>query len=97
MATKDRQESIISFNERRKIVAQRLADLRRFRRPADLPKSAKVLAAEKTLEEWERRNSEHINKHYKKFIELRREIEDALLLGDNEKAVRLLRSIEDDR
>ena len=55
MATK-KEAMLISYNDRAKIVRERLARARRFVRFTPIPKSTKVLAAEKVIADYEDRN-----------------------------------------
>ena len=56
-------------------------------------KPAKVKAAEKVVAEWDERNEAAREAHYAKHQAKVREIEDALILGDGDKVVKLLAAI----
>lgn len=92
MATK-KEINPIPYNVRLKIIRERLSRARRAERFVELPKPAKVKSAEKILEDWEGRNSAASEVHYAKHQVKVREIEDALILGDSEKVVKLLAAI----
>ena len=92
MAT-TKQSNPIPYNTRLKIIRERLARARRAERYESIPKPAKVKAAEKVLAEWEARNDAAREAHYAKHQARVRAIEDALILGDGEKVVKLLAAI----
>lgn len=93
MATKKATNNPIPYNTRIKIIRERLARARRAERFADIPKPAKVKAAEKVVAEWDERNEAARGAHYAKHQAKVREIEDALILGDGDKVVKLLAAI----
>src|SRR5690606_6950222 len=76
--------------EKAQIIRRRLARLRCLLVVPDLPKTKRVLDAERTLNEWEARNDAiqeaAREKHRLKVVE----VENALLLDDMEKVVELL-------
>lgn len=92
MATK-KVSNPIPYNTRIKVIHERIARARRADRFTEIPKSAKVKAAEKVLAEWEERNESAREAHYQKHQSKVREIEDALILGDGDKVVKLLAAI----
>ncbi len=92
MATK-KESNPIPYSTRLKIIRERLARARRAERFTDIPMPAKVKAAQKTLAEWETRNEAARDAHYAKHAAKVRQIEDALILGDSEKVVKLLAAI----
>ena len=93
MATKKTTSNPIPYNTRIKIIRERLARARRTERFAGIPKPAKVKAAEKVVAEWDERNEAAREAHYAKHQAKVREIEDALILGDGDKVVKLLAAI----
>ncbi len=95
MSTKPRTENItlLPYRERVKLVRDRLSG---FRQPkvTDLPKPARVLAAEKVVGAWNEKNAEHRDAAYQAWRAKRNEIEDALIVGDTDKAVKLLQQLK---
>lgn len=87
----------IPHQERVKIIRERLRKLRMRERFTPLPKSKRVLAAEKVVEEWEERNEWAENAHYEKHRAQVCEVENALILGDMVKVVELLTKLETGR
>lgn len=83
----------VPYTTRLKIVRERLAIARRANRYENIPKPAKVQAAEKVLAEWKARDDAARDAHYAKHQAKVREIEDALILGDVEKVLKLLAAI----
>lgn len=92
MATK-KEPSLIPYNEKVRIVRERLRRASRFVRQPEPAKPAKVVAAEKVMTAWEKRceaaEEKAREKHYAKV----REIENALLMGDSKKVIALLDAI----
>ena len=93
MATKKETNNPIPYNARIKIIRERLARAYRTKPFAGIPKPAKVKAAEKVVAEWDERNKSAREAHYAKHQAKVREIEDALILGDGDKVVKLLAAI----
>lgn len=93
MTTKTKTENItlLPYRERVKLVQQRLQALA-YPKTTPLPKPAKVAAAEKLLREWQAKDDAHQDAQRAKHREQRAAIADALILGDMEKAVTLLRA-----
>ncbi len=85
--------TLLPYADRVKLVRARLSDMRLHREFTPLPKSAKVRAAEATIQEWVARNDTHREAHYAAMKAKRHEIEDALILGDVQKAVKLLAAL----
>jgi hypothetical protein len=85
----NKESNPIPYNVRIKIIRERLNRARRAQ-VTSLPKPAKVKAAEKIVSEWEEKEDAHRQAQYDKHREKVREIENAVLLGDNEKVVKLL-------
>jgi glutamine synthetase adenylyltransferase len=84
--------TLLPYRERVKLVQQRMQALE-HPKYEQLPKPAKVAAAEKLLREWEQKNDEHIDAQRKAHRAKRAEIADALILGQMERAVELLRAV----
>ena len=93
MATKKTTSNPIPYNTRIKIIRERIARARRAPWFAGIPKPAKVKAAEKVVAEWDERNKAAREAHYAKHQAKVREIEDALIMGDGDKVVKLLAAI----
>lgn len=79
--------------ERLVLVRERLGSLRR---PSlkSLPKPKKVLAAEKIIEEWQEKNSQHRDAQRAAYRTKYNEIVDSLIRGDMALAATLLRDLE---
>ena len=84
-------ESIIAlpYRDRVRMAQERI---RSIQRPAlqVLPKSARVVAAEKVVHEWEDKADEYNRKQRAEHREKLNAITDALIVGDTAKAVALL-------
>lgn len=85
--------TLLPYRERVKLVQQRVAHLRWPSVP-DLPKNARVLAAEKVLAEYQKRNQEHEDKVRLGRRQKLNAITDALIVGDMKTAVLLLQKLE---
>ena len=95
MTTKPKTENItlLPYRERVKLVRERLSG---FRQPrvSDLPKPARVVAAEQVVDAWCKKNTEHRDAAYQGWRMRKNEIEDALIVGDTDKAVKLLQQLK---
>jgi hypothetical protein len=89
MITKTENITLLPYRERVKLVQQRMLALQ-FPKTKALPKSAKVLAAEKVVREWEEKNDAHCDRQRQAHRSKRAAIADALILGRMEDAVKLL-------
>lgn len=92
MATK-KEPSMIPYSEKVRIIRERLRRANRFVRPEEPAKPAKVAAAEKVLDAWEKRCESAEEKARERHRAKVREIENALLMGDSKKVVALLDAI----
>lgn len=86
--------AMIPHNERVRIIRDRLRTVRHSAPIKDIPKSKRVQSAEKVLAEWEAKNEAARDAQYKAHQAKRREVENAILLGDAQKAVELLNALE---
>ncbi len=92
MSTKKTENlTLLPYRERVKLVQQRLQALA-YPKTTSLPKPAKVAAAEKLLREWEAKNEAHCEAQRQAHRAKRAAIADALILGQMDKAVELLRA-----
>ncbi len=91
IATKTKTDNItlLPYRERVRLVQERLRDLARPK-VTPLPKPARVVAAEKLAQEWDKKNDAHMEAQRAKHRAKKNEITDALIVGDMEKAVSLL-------
>lgn len=93
MATsKTENITLLPYSERVKLVRERLANLRRPK-VTPLPKPAKVQAAEKLYREWEQRAEAHEDAQRDAWRAKLHEVQDALILGDMQKAVALMQKL----
>lgn len=94
MTTKTKTENItlLPYSERVKLVRERLASLRRPK-VESLPKPAKVLAAEKTVDDWLVKNEAHENAQRDAWRAKLHEVHDALIVGDMARAVALMQRL----
>lgn len=93
MSTKKTENlTLLPYRERVKLVQQRMQALA-YPKTTPLPKSAKVVAAEKLLREWEAKNEAHCEAQRQAHLAKRAAIADALILGQMDKAVELLRAV----
>ena len=92
MSTTKESITLLPYRERVKLVRERLAGLRRPK-VTSLPKSAKVLAAEKVLQEWNDKNDFHEEVQRADFRAKLNAVQDALIVGDMPKAVELLKRL----
>ena len=83
--------TLLPYRERVKLVQQRMQAMQ-YPKTTPLPKPARVAAAEKLVREWEAKNAAHCDAQRQAHKEKRAAIADALILGDMEKAVSLLRA-----
>jgi len=83
--------TLLPYRERVKLVQQRMQAMQ-HPKTTPLPKPAKVAAAEKLLREWEAKDEEHREAQRQEQRNKRAAIADALILGDMEQAVKLLRA-----
>lgn len=93
MATsKTENITLLPYSERVKLVRERLANLRR-QKVTPLPKPAKVQAAEKLYREWEQRAEAHEDAQRDAWRAKLHEVQDALIVGDMQKAVSLMQKL----
>lgn len=93
MSTKKPENiTLLPYSERVKLVRERLANLRRPK-VVELPKSAKLQAAEKLVREWEDKNEAHEAAQRDAWRAKLHEVQDALIVGDMQKAVALLQKL----
>jgi hypothetical protein len=90
--TKAENITLLPYNERVKLVRERLANLRRPQ-VTSLTKPAKVLAAEKTLNDWLVKNEAHEDAQRQAHRKKLHEVQDALIVGDMAKAVQLMQQL----
>ena len=93
--TTNKTESIalLPYSERVKLVRERLANLRRPK-VVQLPKPAKVQAAERLYRDWEMKAEAHDDAQRYAWREKLHEVQDALIVGDMHKAVALLQKLK---
>lgn len=92
MSTKKTENlTLLPYRERVKLVQQRMQAMQ-YPKTTPLPKPAKVVAAEKLLREWEAKNEAHCEAQRQAHRAKRAAIADALILGQMDKAVELLRA-----
>lgn len=92
MSTKKTENlTLLPYRERVKLVQQRMQALA-YPKTTNLPKPARVAAAEKLLREWEAKNEAHCEAQRQAHRAKRAAIADALILGQMDKAVELLRA-----
>ncbi len=92
MSTKKTENlTLLPYRERVKLVQQRLQAMA-YPTTTSLPKPAKVAAAEKLLREWEAKNEAHCEAQRQAHRAKRAAIADALILGQMDRAVELLRA-----
>jgi hypothetical protein len=84
----------LSRAEAVRMIKKRLSDVRPGALAQPLPKSRAVVAAEKLSRAWETENREYLNTQIKAIDRQKMEIEDALILGDAAKALKLLQKLE---
>lgn len=93
MATnKTENITLLPYNERVKLVRERLANLRRPK-VAPLPKPAKVQAAEKVFRDWEAKAEAHEDAQRDAWRAKLHEVQDALIVGDMARAVALMQRL----
>ena len=83
--------TLLPYRERVKLVQERMQAMQ-YPKTTPLPKTAKVAAAEKLLREWEEKNEAHCEAQRQAHRTKRAAIADALILGQMDKAVELLRA-----
>ena len=95
MTTKPKAENItlLPYRERVKLVRERLAAMRAPKHEG-IPKSQRVLAAEKVMHDYYVRNEAAREVAYEVHRKRKHEVQDALILGDTEKAIKLLREFD---
>lgn len=83
----------LPYRDRVKMAQERI---RSVQRPAikSLPKPARVVAAEKLVQEWEEKAQEYERKQRAEHREKLNAVTDALIVGDMAKAVNLLQKME---
>lgn len=92
MSTKKAENlTLLPYRERVKLVQQRMQAMQ-YPKTTPLPKPAKVVAAETLLREWEAKNEAHCEAQRQAHRAKRAAIADALILGQMDKAVELLRA-----
>ena len=94
MTTKPKNDGItlLPYRERVKLVRERLASMRHPGH-TDLPKSQRVLAAEKVLHEYWARNEKAREASYAEHRRRKNEVQDALIVGDMARAVALMQRL----
>jgi hypothetical protein len=94
MTTKQKANNItlLPYSERLKLVRERLNGLR-YPKTKPLTKSAKVRAAEKVWNEWVAASDAHIDAQRDAHRAKLNEVQDAMIVGDMEKAVQLLQRV----
>lgn len=94
MATKTTENiTLLPYRERVKLVQMRLQSLR-HPKVTRLPKSARVVAAEKVVADWQARDDEHEKTQRDTHRAKLNEVQDALIVGDMLKAVSLLQKLK---
>lgn len=88
MATKE-GIVLLPYNERVKLVRSRLSSLR-YPKIEPLKKPAKVVAAQKIVDEWAEKETAHEDAQRLAHKQKLHAIEDALIVGDMLKAVELM-------
>lgn len=92
MATKTENITLLPYNERVKLVRERLANLRRPKLTT-FPKPAKVQAAEKLFREWEQKAEAYEDAQRDAWRAKLHEVQDALIVGDMARAVVLMQKL----
>lgn len=87
--------TLLPYRERVALVRARLNYLN-YPKTTPLPKPAVVQAAEKRLREWQEKNDAHEEAQLMRWYDRRNEIQDALIVGDMQKAIDLLQRFEAD-
>lgn len=82
--------TLLPYRERVKLIRERLSGMR-WPKHTDIPKSKRVLAAEKVMNEYNERNEKARRAGEDAHRERRNAVQDALILGDTETALKLLK------
>ena len=85
--------TLLPYAQRVKLVQDRMRDLERPK-IVDLPKSKRVIAAEKVVADYDYRNEAYTNDQRRASYTKLNLIRDALIVGDMVKAVELLNKYE---
>lgn len=93
MATTNTDLTTLPYRERVKLIQERMRGLQ-YPTFQGLKKPARVLAAEKTLDEWKRKNDEHLDKQRAAHRTKLNAVKDAFIVGDVQKAVQLIHALE---
>ena len=81
---------------RLQLVRDRLKALPSYPRLEELPPSKAVLKAKAVVKQYEEADRKHRNRQRDAYFDRKRAVEDAMILGDFDKALRLLHALEAD-
>jgi len=90
--TKTENITLLPYSERVKLVRERLNGLR-YPKTTPLKKPVKVAAAEQILREWQDKDNEHQEAQRMTHRKKLHAVQDALIVGDMQKAVQLLAAL----